>query len=279
MKRILTLLLALVLILSLSACGKQETSSDASNAAGQTGTNIESNATGNSANGTASKSDSTTTEDGSGATSSKEQTSQTSSVATSKPAATQSKPQESATQSKPQESATQSKPQESATQSKPSGTHDNVGVTASQAQPNGTNSESPDSNRRNPKNIEFEAEYVSNNYSVYDENNICAPGVQFYDYGNGEYFCVILTAMFTSEPEDDVKQRTPVMYKGKQYYRCGAGQSPAPATFSDKDITLDYEGVTIKLILTEDGKIRVVDSQSSKLRAGTIMAIEWNMLK
>ena len=261
MKRILTLLLALVLILSLSACGKQETSSDASSAAGQTGTNTESNATGNSANGTASKSDSTITEDGSGATSSKEQ-----SVDNQKPSATNSK-----------NTNTQEGP--TATESKQSGVQGNVGVTASQAQPNGTNGESPDSNRRNPKNIEFEAEYVSKNYSVYDENNICAPGVQFYDYGNGEYFCVILTAMFTSEPEDDVKQRTPVMYKGKQYYRCGAGQSPAPATFSDKDITLDYEGVTVKLILTEDGKIRVVDSQSSKLRAGTIMAIEWNMLK
>ncbi len=259
MKKVLTLALALILILSLSACGKQETSSDASSTVGQTGTNTEGNATGSSATGTESKVEGTATEDGS----SKEQ-----SAEVQQPSATNSK-----------STGTQVGP--TATESKESGVQGNVGVTASQAGPTGTSSKDQSAgNIRNPKNIEFEAEYVARDYSVYDENNICAPGVQFYDYGNGEYFCVILSAMFTSEPEDDdIKQRPPVIYKGKKYYRCGAGQSPAPATFGDKDITLDYEGVTIKLALIGDGKITVIESQSSKLPAGTLMAIEWNMLK
>lgn len=142
------------------------------------------------------------------------------------------------------------------------------------------------SNLSNPKDkIKIEEEYVAKKYFVYDAENIYAPGLQFYNdggYGDGEYYCIMLQAMFTSnlsDAGDYVKDRTPVEYNGTKYYRCGAGQSPALVELTDDTITITTsEGQTIKAVLMNDGNIKITESTDKEFAKDTVLSIAWNML-
>lgn len=263
MKKFLTLALALVLILSLSACGKQETSSGASGAAGQTVSNGTTNETENSANGNESKTQATASEAVSNAVSSKEQSTNTNTpnVTTSKNTTTQNGP--------------------IATQSAPSNNNGDMGVTASQVEP--PRPSDTTNNERNPlKSLKMGEEYVARLYFEYDDENIYAPGLQFFNdggYGDGDYYCIMVDAMFTCNPDDDIKDRTPVTYKGKKYYRCGGGQSPAYAELTGKDITITKDGSVIQLQMASNDELIVVKSQVKEYSVGTVFSIKWNMLK
>lgn len=142
------------------------------------------------------------------------------------------------------------------------------------------------SNLLNPKDkIKIEEEYVAKKYFVYDAENIYAPGLQFYNdggYGDGEYYCIMLQAMFTSnlsDAGDYVKDRTPVEYNGTKYYRCGAGQSPALVELTDDTIIITTsEGQTIKAVLMNDGNIKITESTDKEFAKDTVLSIAWNML-
>ena len=142
------------------------------------------------------------------------------------------------------------------------------------------------SNLLNPKDkIKIEEEYVAKKYFVYDAENIYAPGLQFYNdggYGDGEYYCIMLQAMFTSnlsDAGDYVKDRTPVEYNGTKYYRCGAGQSPALVELTDDTIIITTsEGKTIKAVLMNDGNIKITESTDKEFAKDTVLSIAWNML-
>lgn len=143
------------------------------------------------------------------------------------------------------------------------------------------------SNLAKPKEkIKIEEEYVAKKYFVYDEENIYAPGLQFYNdggYGDGEYYCIMLDAMFTSnlsEMDDYVKERTPVEYNGTKYYRCGAGQSPALVELTDSEIIITTTGgQTIKAVMMNDGNIKITESSDKVFAKDTVLSISWNMLK
>lgn len=142
------------------------------------------------------------------------------------------------------------------------------------------------SNLLNPKEkIKMQEEYVAKKYFVYDAENIYAPGLQFYNdggYGDGEYYCIMLQAMFTSnlsDAGDYVKDRTPVEYNGTKYYRCGAGQSPALVELTDDTIIITTsEGQTIKAVLMNDGNIKITESNDTEFAKDTVLSIAWNML-
>ncbi len=136
----------------------------------------------------------------------------------------------------------------------------------------------------NPKQhlkIGYEYEYVAKKYYVYSGQDIYAPGFQFCNdggYGDGDYYCIKIEAMFTSVPDDDIKNRTPVNYNGKDYYRCGAGQSPAYLELTDSEIIISQDSIKIKAVMLADGTIKITESNESDCPVGTLLSTEWTML-
>lgn len=138
------------------------------------------------------------------------------------------------------------------------------------------------SNYLNPKtSLKLTEEYVAQKYYVYNETSVYAPGVAFYNdggFGEGVY-CLMLDAMFISEPDADIKNRTPITYNGKKYYRYGAGQSPAYVELTDTEIIITQSSDTVKLVLMADGDLKVTSSTINTYPVGTILSINWNYLK
>lgn len=136
----------------------------------------------------------------------------------------------------------------------------------------------------NPKQhlkIGYEYEYVAKKYYVYSGQDIYAPGFQFCNdggYGDGDYYCIKIDAMFTNVPDNDIKNRTPVNYNGKDYYRCGAGQSPAYLELTDSEIIVSQDSMKIKAVLLADGTIKITESTESDYPVGTLFSTEWSML-
>ncbi len=138
------------------------------------------------------------------------------------------------------------------------------------------------SNYLNPKtSLKLTEEYVAQKYFVYDATSVYAPGVSFYNdggYGEGVY-CIMMEAMFTSEPDADIKDRTPITYNGKKYYRCGAGQSPAYVELTDTEIIITQNSDTVKMVLMADGNLKITASTISDFPVDTVLSISWNYLK
>ena len=141
------------------------------------------------------------------------------------------------------------------------------------------------SNILNPKQnlkMGYEYEYVAKKYFVYSDEDIYAPGFQFCNdggFGDGDYYCIKIEAMFTSVPDDDIKNRTPVNYNNKNYYRCGAGQSPAYLELTDSEIIITNGSMKIKAVLLADGTIKIVESTENEYPVGMMLSTEWTMLK
>lgn len=132
----------------------------------------------------------------------------------------------------------------------------------------------------NPNGVKLEEEYVGQDYFVYDAENIYAPGICFYnDGGFGEgIYCILLDAMFTNKPDDDIKNRTPVTYKGVKYYRCGSGMSPAYVNMTNSDITITQDSKEIKAVLLSDGTLKITKSNHETFPVNTVLSISWNYL-
>ena len=133
----------------------------------------------------------------------------------------------------------------------------------------------------NPKeNIKFDEEYVSRNYKPYDDNSIYAGGVTFYNDSVDGQYALLLEAMF--EPENN--GRTGVSYKGKTYYRVGAGQTPYKMEFTNTEIIIknsfydEIETVSAKMVLQSDGNLKVTYSVIDRFDVGDILSISYNGL-
>lgn len=127
----------------------------------------------------------------------------------------------------------------------------------------------------------YEYEYVAKKYYVYSGQDIYAPGFQFCNdggYGDGNYYCIKIEAMFTSAPDDNIKNRTPVNYNGIDYYRCGAGQSPAYLELTDSEIIISQGSMKIKAVLLADGTIKITESTEPDYPVGMLFSTEWSML-
>ncbi len=132
----------------------------------------------------------------------------------------------------------------------------------------------------NPSAVKLEKEYVGKVYFTYDAENIYAPGICFYNdggYGEGIY-CLLLDAMFTSNPDDDIKDRTPVTYGGKKYYRCGSGMSPAYVSMTSTEITITQDSTEIKAVLLQNGNLKITKSNKQSFPVNTELSISWNYL-
>lgn len=135
----------------------------------------------------------------------------------------------------------------------------------------------------NPKtNIKMEEEYVSENYKVYDDDNISAGGISFFnDAVDGEY-ALVLEAMFEPQNPGD---RKGITHNGKTYYRCGAGQTPHKMEMTDTEIIIKKslwesdDAVTIKMVLQNDGNLKVTYSKNDLFAVGDILSISYNGLK
>ncbi len=135
----------------------------------------------------------------------------------------------------------------------------------------------------NPKtNIKMEEEYVSKNYKVYDADNISAGGISFFnDAVDGEY-ALVLEAMFETQNPGD---RKGITHNGKTYYRCGAGQTPHKMEMTDTEIIVKKslwesdDAVTIKMVLQNDGNLKVTYSKNDLFAVGDILSIGYNGLK
>ncbi len=135
----------------------------------------------------------------------------------------------------------------------------------------------------NPKtNIKWEKEYVSKNYKAYDENNISAGGISFFnDAVDGEY-ALVLEAMFETQNPGD---RKGITHNGKTYYRCGAGQTPHKMEMTDTEIIIkdsfwENNGATnLVLVLQNDGNLKVTQSKLPEFAVGDILSISYNGLK
>ncbi len=135
----------------------------------------------------------------------------------------------------------------------------------------------------NPKtNIKKFEEYVGNKYSVEDDNHIIAGGISFEDD-----VAVLLSATFVLEgSEPDIPtSRTPVVYGGKKYYRCGSGFSPSSYELTDTEIIIksfsDGSTVLSKMQLLSDGTLKVTyvsADEAWRFKVGDILSIEWNYL-
>ena len=141
------------------------------------------------------------------------------------------------------------------------------------------------SNILNPKKslkFGYDVEYVANEYFPYSRNDIYAPGFQFCNdggYGDGEYYCIMIEAMFTNDPLFYIElSRTPIKYGGKDYYRCGAGQSPANLELTDSEIIITQDSMKIKAVLLANGKIRITESTEADYPVGMLFSTEWSML-
>ena len=131
-----------------------------------------------------------------------------------------------------------------------------------------------------PNNVKLEEEYVGKVYFVYDADNIYAPGICFYNdggFGDGVY-CLLLDAMFTSDPDDSIKNRTPVTYKGTKYYRCGSGMSPAYVNITNTEIVITQDATEIKAVLLSNGNLKITKSNDQTYPVDTELSISWNYL-
>ncbi len=128
-------------------------------------------------------------------------------------------------------------------------------------------------------------EYISKEYAPYDDTTVFAPGLSFYDdggYGEGVY-CLLLDAVFISSdelPVEDMQNRPPIIYNNEKYYRAGAGMSPAEVDLTDTEIIITtQEGNTIKLIMTSDGNLKVTASTKNTYPVGMVMSTQWSYLR
>lgn len=130
--------------------------------------------------------------------------------------------------------------------------------------------------------VDANPEYISQAYIPYDEETISARGISFWDnggYGEGVY-CLLLDAMFSTNEEDIDKNRPPVAYGGKEYYRIGGGMSPAEVDLTDTDILITKnDGSTIKMILLGNGNLKVTASSDSNYPVDMVLSTAWNYLK
>lgn len=143
-----------------------------------------------------------------------------------------------------------------------------------------TTTSKPTATTQNPSNVKLEQEYVGKVYFPYDAENIYAPGICFYnDGGFGEgIYCLLLDAMFTSNPDPDIMNRTPVTKNGVKYYRCGSGMSPAYVNMTATDITITQDSTTIKAVLLTNGNLKITSSNKESFPVGTELSIAWNYL-
>ena len=148
------------------------------------------------------------------------------------------------------------------------------------SQPTTTSTKPSGSGTVNPSSVKLEKEYVGKVYFQYNATDIYAPGICFYNdggYGEGVY-CLLLDAMFTSQPDDDIKSRTPVTYNGVKYYRCGSGMSPAYVTMSSSEITITQDSTEIKAVLLSDGNLKITKSNHATFPVNAVLSIDWNYL-
>ncbi len=125
-------------------------------------------------------------------------------------------------------------------------------------------------------------EYISQAYIPYDEETISARGISFWDnggYGEGVY-CLLLDAMFSANEEDIDKNRPPVAYGGKEYYRHGAGMHPAEVDLTDTEILItdQWYSTTIKMVLMGNGNLKVTESTDSNYPVNMVLSTAWNYL-
>lgn len=126
-------------------------------------------------------------------------------------------------------------------------------------------------------------EYISQAYIPYDEETISARGISFWDnggYGEGVY-CLLLDAMFSANEEDIDKNRPPVAYGGKEYYRHGAGMHPAEVDLTDTEILItdQWYNTTIKMVLMGNGNLKVTESTDSNYPVDMVLSTAWSYLK
>ena len=124
-------------------------------------------------------------------------------------------------------------------------------------------------------------EYISQAYAPVDEESIFAPGVAFYNdggYGEGVY-CLLLDATFTCNTEDLDTSRPALSYKGKNYYRIGAGMTPAEVDLTDTEIIITtVESYTIKMVMLGNGNLKVTESTVRLYPGGMILSTAWSYL-
>ena len=128
-------------------------------------------------------------------------------------------------------------------------------------------------------------EYISQAYIPYDEDTITARGISFWNdggYGEGIY-CLLLDAYFSTNEEDiaDIKStRPPVTYGEKEYYRYAAGMHPAEVDLTDTEILItdQWYGATIKMVLMGNGNLKVTESTDSNYPVGMELSTAWNYL-
>lgn len=136
----------------------------------------------------------------------------------------------------------------------------------------------------NPKtDIKWEQEYVSKRYRYWDPEKtaIYSGGFCLYNDEVDGLYCLVLEAMFEDVPYEG---REPVVFNGKKFYRCGAGQNPHRVELTDTEVIIkncfwEEEGtITAKMVLQADGTLKVTYTNTDMFQLNEILSIEWNYL-
>ncbi len=124
----------------------------------------------------------------------------------------------------------------------------------------------------NPKTNLSSEEYVGN-FGV-SGTELIGAGIQL----DGETL-IVLERYFTSAPSEEDRIGTPIVYKGTNYYSQGAGQTPHYYELTDTEIIVkgsywgeNADAVTIKMVLQADGMLKVTYSTNERFPVGTILS-------